>query len=64
MQAPVHVLQTNAKRESGRKAQLNNIMAGKAVAKPWQLTKPPKFGPKPKEDKLTLPPYPKPHTLG
>ena len=32
MQAPVHVLQTNAKRESGRKAQLNNIMAGKAVA--------------------------------
>jgi len=39
-------------------------MAGKAVAKPWQLTKPPKFGPKPKEDKLTLPPYPKPHTLG
>ena len=39
-------------------------MAGKAVAKPWQLTKPPKFGPKPKEDKLTLAPYPKPHTLG
>ena len=39
-------------------------MAGKAVAKPWQLTKPPKFGPKPKEDKLTLAPYPKPHTSG
>jgi hypothetical protein len=37
-------------------------MVGKAVPKPWQLTKPPKFGPKPKEDKLTLPPYPKPHT--
>ena len=32
MQAPVHVLQTNTKRESGRKAQLGNIMAGKAVA--------------------------------
>lgn len=28
----MHVLQTNAKRESGRKAQLSNIMAGKAVA--------------------------------
>jgi hypothetical protein len=39
-------------------------MVGKAVPKPWQLTKPPKFGPKPKEDKLTLAPYPKPHTLG
>jgi hypothetical protein len=37
-------------------------MVGRAVPKPWQLTKPPKFGPKPKEDKLTLPPYPKPHT--
>ena len=37
-------------------------LAGKAVAKPWQLTKPAKFGPKPKEDKLTLAPYPKPHT--
>lgn len=32
MQAPVTVLQTNTKRESGRKAQLGNIMAGKAVA--------------------------------
>lgn len=32
MQAPVHVIQTNTKRESGRKAQLGNIMAGKAVA--------------------------------
>jgi T-complex protein 1 subunit gamma len=29
---PVTVLQTNTKRESGRKAQLGNIMAGKAVA--------------------------------
>lgn len=32
MHAPVTVLQTNTKRESGRKAQLGNIMAGKAVA--------------------------------
>ena len=37
-------------------------LVGKAVPKPWQLTKPPKFGPQPYEDKLTLPPYPKPHT--
>lgn len=32
MQAPVMVLNTNTKRESGRKAQLGNIAAGKAVA--------------------------------
>ncbi|KAG8461916.1 hypothetical protein KFE25_013935 [Diacronema lutheri] len=32
MQAPVMVLNTNTKRESGRKAQLGNITAGKAVA--------------------------------
>eukprot|EP01117_Protostelium_nocturnum_P013414 TRINITY_DN49_c0_g2_i1.p1 TRINITY_DN49_c0_g2~~TRINITY_DN49_c0_g2_i1.p1 ORF type:complete len:552 (-),score=208.87 TRINITY_DN49_c0_g2_i1:122-1777(-) len=31
-QLPVMVLQTNTKRESGRKAQLGNIAAGKAVA--------------------------------
>ena len=37
-------------------------LVGRAVPKPWQLTKPPKFGPQPYEDKLTLPPYPKPHT--
>ncbi|OSX80681.1 hypothetical protein BU14_0033s0025 [Porphyra umbilicalis] len=32
MQAPVVVLNTNAKRESGRRAQLTNIAAGKAVS--------------------------------
>lgn len=32
MQAPVLVLNSNAKRESGRKAQLNNIAAAKSVA--------------------------------
>lgn len=32
MQAPVVVLNTNAKRESGRRAQLSNIAAGKAVS--------------------------------
>jgi len=32
MQAPVLVLNTNTKRESGRKAQLNNIAASKAVS--------------------------------
>lgn len=32
MQAPVMVMNTNSKRESGRKAQLTNIQAAKAVA--------------------------------
>lgn len=32
MQAPVMVMNTNSKRESGRKAQLANIQAAKAVA--------------------------------
>jgi T-complex protein 1 subunit gamma len=32
MQSPVLVLNTNTKRETGREAQLNNIMAGKTVA--------------------------------
>jgi T-complex protein 1 subunit gamma len=32
MQAPVMVMNTNTKRESGRKAQLANIQAAKAVA--------------------------------
>eukprot|EP01111_Echinosteliopsis_oligospora_P014741 TRINITY_DN562_c0_g1_i1.p1 TRINITY_DN562_c0_g1~~TRINITY_DN562_c0_g1_i1.p1 ORF type:complete len:548 (+),score=208.77 TRINITY_DN562_c0_g1_i1:145-1788(+) len=32
MQAPVLVLNTNTKRETGREAQINNIAAGKAVA--------------------------------
>jgi len=32
MNAPVLVLNTNTKRENGRKAQLANIMAGKTVA--------------------------------
>lgn len=32
MQAPVMVMNTNSKRETGRKAQLANIQAAKAVA--------------------------------
>lgn len=32
MQAPVLVLNTNTKRETGRKAQMGNIAAAKAVA--------------------------------
>jgi len=32
MQTPVLVLNANTKRESGKKAQLGNIMASKAVA--------------------------------
>jgi T-complex protein 1 subunit gamma len=31
MQAPVMVMNTNSKRESGRKAQLTNIQAAKVV---------------------------------
>lgn len=36
MQAPVMVMNTNTKRESGRKAQLANIQAAKVLRSPYR----------------------------
>ena len=38
MQAPVMVMNTNSKRETGRKAQLTNIQAAKVSLSPLRLS--------------------------